>query len=342
MVEHQIAAVAEHERGHEPADELHGRPVHRAELLRPEVRGPVAVVEVFEDLLVARLTPERVHRLDAAEAFDEVHDHQRDGLACGPVRALGPAAEPTGDHEQHRERAEGQQREAEIEEQERDADSDHQQQRGDEVDDAVTEQIGDRFDVGGLPRDHAARGVALVERHAEPLEVLEQPAADVEDDVLAHPPEQNQERVERDRRDHGRDQHAAHNTEERADGAAPSLEQRGDAVIDADLDQPRNRELRRGADRDEQRRDDDRTPVRANEIAEQRAAPGAQQAGEPAGDLLLLFGLDPAPRVDQFVAGHVEHRVGVDLVHLVRLYGAHAAPTSGMPPPPVCAWLLTR
>ena len=59
----------------------------------------------------------------------------------------------------------------------------------DEVDEAVAEQVGDGLDVGGLPRDHAARRVALVERGAEALEVEEEALADVEHDVLADPPE---------------------------------------------------------------------------------------------------------------------------------------------------------
>ena len=61
--------------------------------------------------------------------------------------------------------------------------------------------------------------------------------------------------------------------------------------------------------------------MRAHEVAEQRAAAGAEEPGEAAGDLFLLFGLDAAPRVDQLVAGEVERRVRVDLVDLVRLYG---------------------
>ncbi len=83
------------------------------------------------------LTTEGVHRLDTAEAFDEVDDDERHRFASGAVRLLGMTAEPTRHHEQDRERRERHDSERHIEQQERDADAAHQQHRRDERDEAV-------------------------------------------------------------------------------------------------------------------------------------------------------------------------------------------------------------
>ena len=94
VIEHAQAAVDQHDRGGGPPDELHSGAVRGRESLRPHVGAAVAIVEVLEDLLVAGLAPERVHRLNAAEALDEVDDHQRDRLAGGAVGLLGMTSEP--------------------------------------------------------------------------------------------------------------------------------------------------------------------------------------------------------------------------------------------------------
>ena len=227
---------------------------------------------MLEDLLVARLAPERMHGLNATEALDEVHDDERDRLTRRAVRTLGAAAEPAGDHEQHREGAERQQGEPKIEQQQRDADAHHEQQRSDEVDEPVAEQVGDRLDVGCLARNDAARGVTLVKRDAQPLKVDEEPAADVEHDLLADAPEQQQERVERHRRHDGRDHHRDHDGDERSDAAAAAVKQRRDALVDPLLDEPRHREPAGRAHGDQHRRDQHRAVVRTYEIAQQRAA----------------------------------------------------------------------
>ena len=52
---------------------------------RDQVGRAVLVVDALEDLLVAGLAAERLHRADAADRLDEVHDDQRDRLAGPPV-----------------------------------------------------------------------------------------------------------------------------------------------------------------------------------------------------------------------------------------------------------------
>ena len=71
-------------------------------------------------------------------------------------------------------------------------------QRGD----AAVEQLAQRVDVGGLPRDDPARRVLLVELQAEPLRVPEDPAPQVEQHRLAHP----RRRTDGRRREHAAQQ----------------------------------------------------------------------------------------------------------------------------------------
>src|SRR5262249_54958396 len=62
---------------------------------RLQVRGPVLIVDDLEDLLVARLPPERLHGPDPAQRLDKVDDHQRDRLA-GTAGGAGPRRAGTG------------------------------------------------------------------------------------------------------------------------------------------------------------------------------------------------------------------------------------------------------
>ena len=64
--------------------------------------------------------------------------------------------------------------------------------------------------------------------------------------------------------------------------------------------------------------------VRADEVAEQRAAAAAEETGEAAGDLLDVLDVDAAPLVDELVAGEVERGVRIDVVDLVRFDRGHA------------------
>ena len=317
MIEHAQAAVEQHDRGREPADEQHTGSVRGGQALRPHVGAAVAVVEVLEDLLVARLAPEGVHGLDTAEALDEVHDHQGDCLAGGAVGPLSVPTEPARHDEEDREGGQRHESELQVEQQQGDADADDEQHGRDEREQSVAEQVGDGFDVGGLAGDDATRRVLLVERDRQTLEVHEQPAAGVEDDLLADPPEQQQECVERQRGDHGHRQHGHDHGDERTKVAAPALQQRGNAVVDALLDEPGHGQLARRAERDEQRGADDRRLVRSCEVGEQGAAAASEQAGETACDFFFLLGLHPPPGVDQRVAGDVEGDVGIDFVDVV-------------------------
>ena len=122
--------------------------------------------------------------------------------------------------------------------------------------------------------------------------------------------------------------HEDHDRQERAEVAAPVVEERGDAVVDAALDEPRHGQARGDGDRDQQRRQHERPVVRAHEVAEQVAAPRPEETGQPAGDLLDVFDVDASPLVDQLVTRQVEGGVGIDVVDLVRFDGGHGTLTS--------------
>ncbi len=194
-VEGEVAAVEQHDgdrdvadqpdAGHEPRDQPEGDQVGRAVLL----------VDVVEDLLVARLAAERLHRADAAHRLDEVDDDERDLLAGHPVALRRRLAEPVGQPGQERPAHQRDQAELHVEEQQQARRADQGQRGGDQAVEAGLEHLVDGVDVGGLPGDHPARGVAVVEGRAQPLEVPEDPLPDLEQDVLADLAGPHQEQV---------------------------------------------------------------------------------------------------------------------------------------------------
>ena len=298
---------------------MYAGPVRRGESLRPDVGVAVAIVEVFEDLLVARLAAERVHGLYPSEAFDEVHDDERDRVSRRPVCALRLVAEPPGDQPQHRKGEEYWDRELCVQHDEHDCDADDREDRRDERDDAEFQHVGERVDVGGLARDHASRGVSLVEREAEVLEVHERAASEVEDGVLSDAPDDHEERVERhcaDQRDH---HHRHDHRHEWSQVAAAAVQQRRDAVVDADLHEQRAGELCDGAARDEQRGEEQRPRVRTGQGSEQRRLRLRSSRRKSRVGLVDVFRGDASPAVDGVVAGQVERRVAVDVGDLVGL-----------------------
>ena len=204
-----VAAVEQHHRdgdvadqpdaGHEPADQPPG----------DQVGAAVLVVDVVEDLLVARLAAEGLHRADAAHRLHEVDDHQRDLLAGDLVGLRRSLAEPQREPEQERPAQQRDQAELDVEEEQQAGGADQGERRGDQPVEAGLEHLVDRVDVGGLPRDDPPGGVGVVEGRAQHLEVAEHPAPDLEEDVLADLARPHQEQLARDHLDDGRDQHDA-------------------------------------------------------------------------------------------------------------------------------------
>ena len=77
------------------------------------------------------------------------------------------------------------QAELDVEEEQQPGGADQGQRGGDQPVEAGLEHLVDRVDVGGLPGDHPARGVVVVEGRAEHLEVPEHPPPELEEHVLA-------------------------------------------------------------------------------------------------------------------------------------------------------------
>ncbi len=116
---------------------------------------------------------------------------------------------------------------------------------------------------------------------------------------------------------------------ERLHVAAPSVEQRRDALVDGFLHEPRAQQLADGVDDDQDEREREQSPVRAQQRGQQRPTPAPQHAREPAARLLDFLRRDTTPRVDARVAGQVERPVGRDVGDLVRFeHHAMARPSS--------------
>ena len=178
-VDREPAAVEQHDRGRHPADELHARPVRRGEPLRPDVgargsgrrggrRSPGCAARAGTRARPGcRRGSRRSARSRARPRRASRGTRARSG--CGTSASC---SQRTGNDGQHRER------ELQVEHEQHD----RRCRRSSSTDvTSVTmpyvEQVGERLDVGGLARDHAARRVALVERQAQLLEVHEHAGA---------------------------------------------------------------------------------------------------------------------------------------------------------------------
>ena len=140
VVDEQVAAVAEHDRGRERGEEVDRREVEAVEHDRLVVRVAVEAVDAAEARLVARLARVRLHDPHARDVLRERRGDEADALAhaaVGPVRA-DPEPDRRERHQRdHRERRE---REAPVEHEQHDGRADEEHQVLDERRDAV----GDR------------------------------------------------------------------------------------------------------------------------------------------------------------------------------------------------------
>jgi hypothetical protein len=290
------AAVEQHDGDGDVAEQPDARAVDRDQPERAFVGPPVRVVDPREDRLVARLAAERVDGADAAERLDEVHDDQRHRLAAAPVRGRGVAPEPPRQPQQRREAGQRHEPERQVEQQDDDADADDRQHRGDQAVEAGVEQLVDGVDVGRQPGDGPARGVGLVERQAQPLEVVEHPLPQVEQHRLADAPRHDEERPPQPRlRRRGHEQQHDDGDEGVRRAAAGD---RRDAVVDAELDEVRPGH--RGGVLHEDHHDEqpDRALVRREQRTQQPPRPGAQQQRDVGREVVVALVRDAAPLLD--------------------------------------------
>jgi hypothetical protein len=157
------------------------------------------------------------------------------------------------------------QTELDVEEEQQPGGADQGQRRGDQAVEAGLEHLVDRVDVGGLPGDHPARGVAVVEGRAEHLEVPEHPAPQLEEHVLTDLAGPDEEHLARHRLGQGGHEHQPHDQEERLEVVAGSDGR--DAGVDALLDQVGDGQAGGVLDHDDRDQDPDRPLVGGEELA---------------------------------------------------------------------------
>ena len=294
-VHHPQPAVEQDRARGEVADQRDRRGVHRDQPGRTQRRRGVAPVQLGEDLLVTALAAERLDGADAAERLHESHDDLRDRFPAAPVDDRRLAPEPPGEHGQRAEPGQHDQRQRPVEQQHPDADQEQREDRRHQGVQAVLEQVRDRVDVGDLPGDHAAGGVVLVERDRQPLEVREQPLAEFQHDVFAELAYQPDEGTGRDRLDGDGGKEPRHDDRQRH--RVTAADQRRDALVDAETDQPGPGQggQVRGHDQDE--RAGHRPLVRPEQIGQQPPGPPPQQHGHAGGELVRLLGGDATPGI---------------------------------------------
>ena len=184
-VEHPVSADEQDSGSRAVTDQARAGAVNRSEAHRPDVGLAVLVVELAEDLVVAWLAAEGGDGAHAADGLDELHDDAGDAFARGTERQRRAGAEPNRQGDDERQRHHRHQRQLHVEQEHQHGDADQEQHRPRQRGEAVSQQLGERVDVGGEAADDAARRVALVETQAEALEVIEQALAQFEQHLLA-------------------------------------------------------------------------------------------------------------------------------------------------------------
>ena len=262
--------------------ELDEREVHAALHDGAVVDVAVPGVGHREAVVVALLAAEGLEHAHPRDGLLQVRAHVADLVADLGVGARRPGAEPErrDDHERHD--AQGRESQAPVEDDEEDDRADEGERVGDQGRDAVGDELVQRVDVVGQPADDPARLLPAEEVEAQLLQVREQLAAQVVDDVLADPAGEVGLQVacaqvdERDGDegddDPGEDGHVL--------GA--------DAAVDGDLEQVRHREAR---ERDDDHGDDAEggaPPVGIGEASEPGELELARKVQERAPALHLL------------------------------------------------------
>ncbi len=290
----QPPAVQDDHAGGEVADQLDPGHEHREQPERALVGHAVLAADVLEDVLVAPLAAVALDGADTGHRLHEVDDDQGGALADGAVGRLRGIAEPPHEQQQGGEAHQARQAQLEVEGQQQDRRADEGERRGDQPVEAVAEQLLDRLDVVGHPADDAPGGVAVVEGDVQALEVAEQPAAQVQQDLLADAPGHLQEHHAADRlQHHGAQEHAEH--PHQGVGAATG-QQRRHARVDADLHEPGHGQPGGVLQQHHDGQQQDETPVRREQAAQQPPAAGLQAQADGLGDVVGVLGGDTPPR----------------------------------------------
>ena len=289
----QDSAVHQDDRDRDVADQLDARHEHADQPEGTLVGEPVVVVDVVEDLLVAGLATEGLHGPHAVDRLDEVHDHDGDGLAGTPVRLGGLAAEPPGQDEQEREAEQGDEAELDVE---------HEQQHS----------RADQREQGGISPSKPVSSSSLIASTSDVC--LEMTRPDVysswnSGDSFWKCANTRRRRVRStscpirpasirnvmpgDGLDHHRHQHGAHDQEQGA--IVVVVDDRRDAVVDAERDEERHREPRGVLDHDGDHQQDQQLLVGPQQLLQQPPGPVLQDQRDLVGDLVAILRRHSAP-----------------------------------------------
>ncbi len=261
------AAVEQHDADGDVADEPDPRHEPGDQPERGEVGPAVLVVDVVEDLLVARLATEGLDRANATHRLDEVHDDECDLLSRDPIGLRRLATEPVGQPGEERPAEQCDESQPQVERQQDHGGADQGEPGSDKSVEPGLEHLVDRVDVGGLPGDHPAGGVSVVEGDAESLEVVEDPTAQDVEDGLADPALHDQEAVARDRLgDRGADEHGDHHDHR---PEVVTLGDRRDPGVDAHLHEVRDGQPGHVLHQDEADQHHQGPAVRRQQLAQQ-------------------------------------------------------------------------
>ena len=236
------------------------------------------------------LARERLHDAHACDVLCERRRHEAQALADGAIRAGGADAEDHGRDAHEWDDRQRREREPPVEDEEEDRRADQREAVLDEARDAVGDELVDRLDVVRQPADDHARAGALVETEGEPLEMAEEPGAQVGQDALADPAREVSLHVA-----HGPVEEAG--DDERPDDPPEQTEVvLADGVVDRELCEEGRRQRRHR--RREQRDDGERGArlVRLGQPGELCDSPTRPTPG-PVVDLDLLDRAEVTPRL---------------------------------------------
>ena len=295
-LQHEPAAVAEHDRRRDGREEVDGREVEPVQDDRLVVRLAVALVDAAEAALVLGLAGERLHDPHAGDVLGQRRRDEAEALAHAPVRAVRADAEPGGRDRHQRQHHQRREREPPVEQEEDDRGAGEQQRVLDEARDAVGDELVERLHVVRDAADDHAGAVALVVAERQPLQVAEEPVAQVGEHALPDPAGEVGLHTGQGERQHARDEEQGDDPGQRLQVAVV------DAAVDGELGEVRRRE--RDERVREQRGDRERCPalVRQRQPDEHREPPA---------------GLAPRPVVHLRAALIEKVRAGLPDLHAV-------------------------
>ena len=198
------AAVEQDHRGADRRQQFDRREVGGVEVDGLHVHGAVLLVEIRHHRLVPGLLAEAAHHPHAAQRLLQVGGDGRDPLPGRPVGAGGDDPEDDAGDRQQRQGEEGDQGQLDVEHQQDHDDADQGQRAREHRHHAAGDQLVERLDVVGHPRDQHPGAAPGEEADRHRLDVGEEPLAEVLEGAGADPSDQVGLRIGARRRRAGR------------------------------------------------------------------------------------------------------------------------------------------